>query len=587
MGESRLIVEELLAVCLQRITMEESTVNTELEMMEVVKNFETVRKQWLHAETELKKYKELLVKSDVAKAALEVKLKHARNQLDVEMKKRYKIEGDYQYLQRQMQLMCDILVHDSKSSACLNDEQKSLLAAFEQRGANVTMHRSSKRLTVIDESSFLSVCHSDISYDRTEDDVDLDTSVLKPLRSRARERRRTSMGPSVPGGKRAKAVNIAEEISEASAHKMEIPNQACSQEGAILGDADQTSVWLPCEDTVAEPEAEEPVEKRTEKNLRHMFISKTVIRPENCSLCGKRIRFGKMAVKCRNCRMVTHLECQKLVAISCPNSCLPGSTQQVLESFAPIGHPRIPMLMVECIAEIERRGLNEKGLYRVPGGERLMKELRQRFLQGKTPPMLEKVQDIHVVCGLLKDFLRKLKEPLITFRLHQRFMEASELTCGDHRTSILYQLVSALPNVNRDTLAFLLLHLHKVMKSPRCQMNQNNLACVFGPTVVGHGMPEPSPTTIMKDTNTQPKVMCCLLSLPEAYWKSILASQMDQISTCSQEGGHGRLFKPLTSPELNSYYQSVSRGSLRGRIRNLGNSAGHVEPGRRFFTSPT
>lgn len=69
-------------------------------MVEVVKNFETVRKRWLYAELELKKYKELLVKSDVAKAALEVKLKHARNQLDVEMKKRYKIEGDYQYLVR-------------------------------------------------------------------------------------------------------------------------------------------------------------------------------------------------------------------------------------------------------------------------------------------------------------------------------------------------------------------------------------------------------------------------------------------------------------------------------------------------------
>ena len=68
------------------------------EFVEVVRNFEAVRKRWVHAELELKKYKELLVKSDVAKAALEVKLKHARNQLDVEMKKRYKIEADYQYL---------------------------------------------------------------------------------------------------------------------------------------------------------------------------------------------------------------------------------------------------------------------------------------------------------------------------------------------------------------------------------------------------------------------------------------------------------------------------------------------------------
>lgn len=69
--------------------------------------------------------------------------------------------------------------------------------------------------------------------------------------------------------------------------------------------------------------------------------------------------------------------------------------------------------------------LIQRGVYRVPGGERLLKELRETFLQGKTPLMLEKVQDIHVVCGFLKDFLRKLKEPLITFRLHQRFMEAS------------------------------------------------------------------------------------------------------------------------------------------------------------------
>lgn len=72
----------------------------------MVKNFEAVRKKWLNAELELKKYKELLVKSDVAKAALEVKLKHARNQLDVEMRKRYKIEADYHYLVSVLQTWC-------------------------------------------------------------------------------------------------------------------------------------------------------------------------------------------------------------------------------------------------------------------------------------------------------------------------------------------------------------------------------------------------------------------------------------------------------------------------------------------------
>ncbi|XP_034566594.1 rac GTPase-activating protein 1 isoform X3 [Notolabrus celidotus] len=541
MGEPRLIVEELLALCLQRVNIEAISVNTEQEVMEVAKNFESVRKRWLHAELELKKFKELLVKSDVAKAALEVKLKHARNQLDVEMKKRYKVEGDYQYLQRQMQLMCDILVHDSRSSAALNDEQKSLLATFEQKGGNATLHRSSKRLSVIDESSFLS--HSDISYDRTDDDVDLDTTVIKPLRSRVREKRRSSMGPSlcVPAVKRGRSGNTPVDLLE-----------------------------------------RKPVEK--------------VIRPETCSPCGKRIRFGKMAVKCRNCRTVAHPECKQ----KCLDGCLVAATsggsaqQNLLEDFAPVDHPRVPQLVVECVAEIERRGLEERGLYRVPGGERLVKELRDRFIQGKAPLMLSKVSDIHVLCGLLKDFLRKLKEPLITFRLHRTFMEASELTDEDNSTAVMYQAIAELPRANRDTLAYIMLHLHKVMRSPRCQMDQNNLARVFGPTIVGHRMSEPSPTTIMRDTNTQPKVICRLLSLPEAYWRRILSVHWDKISssssgTQSQDIGPGRLFKPLTSPELNTYNKTPSYGSLRGRIRNPPNipTSSREEPGRRFFTSPS
>ncbi|XP_075891292.1 rac GTPase-activating protein 1 [Nelusetta ayraudi] len=611
MGESRLIIEELLALCLQRITMEENAVSAEKEMVEVVKNFETVRKRWLHAELELKKYKELLVKSDVAKAALEVKLKHVRNQLDVEMKKRIKVEGDYQYLQRQMQLMCDILVHDTKTSACLNDEQKSLLATFEHKGGNVTMHRSSKRLSVIDESSFMSVCHSDISYDRTDDDVDLDTSIIKPLRSRARERRRSSMGVvSGPGVKRGKGGNKSELMEKKTVDKevettikpsvltLDTRGQQIAQETfktvtpTLLQDcADQTSVWFISDETEAEPEA--PLVERMDRNPRHVFVSKTVIRPETCTPCGKRIRFGKIAMKCRNCRVVTHPECKQGVIISCSTG---SATQQVhqnsLEYFAPAVPPRVPQLLVECVAEIERRGLQERGLYRVPGGERLVKELKDRFLEGKALPQLNKVHDIHVICGVLKDFLRKLKEPLVTFKLHRAFGEAAEMM-EEEDNSTFFQTIAQLPKANRDTLAFLMLHLHKVMRSPPCQMDQNNLARVFGPTVVGHGMSEPTPSTIMRDTNTQPKVMSRMLALPESYWRSVLTdpvpSSASTAGAYNQDGGQGRLFKPLTSPELNSYYKSTSRGSLRGRIKNLGHAmatTSRVEPGKRFFTSP-
>ncbi|XP_068424969.1 rac GTPase-activating protein 1 [Clinocottus analis] len=620
-GMDRHMVEEVLALCLQRITIEETNMSIEQELIQVVKNLEAVRKQWLHAALELKKYKELLVKSDVSKAALEVKLKHTRNQLDVEMRKRYKMEADFHYLQRQMQLMCDILVHDSKSSACLNAEQKSLLATFEHKG-NTTLQRSSKRLCVIDESSFLS--HSDISYDRTDDDVlvscqDLDTTSIKPLRSRPRERRRSSMGLHVGSSvvKRGRNGTVSAELLERKPIEevktlvkellmtpetqrdmmmglaAETPkNPACTQEpaGSFI---DQTSVWFPCDET--EAEMEEKAAVRAEKAVAHVFLSKTMIMPEICLPCGKRLRFGKMGVKCRNCRAVAHPECKLKLSDCCSSTAATGSSDQQnsLEDFAPVTNPRVPLLMVECVTEIERRGLEERGLYRVPGGMRLVKELRERFLQGKTL-MLEKVHDVHVLCGLLKDFLWKLKEPLIPFRLHKTFVEASELPDERHSTAIMYQAIAQLPKVNRDTLAFLMLHLQKVMRSPQCQMDKNNLSRVFGPTLVGHGTSEPTTTTIMRDVHIQPKVVCRMLSLPEAYWRRVLTVRTDKVSSSTTETHnlpyvHGQLFQPLTLPELSSFSKTPSRGTLTGWTQNQSNDlprTGQAEPKPRFFTSP-
>ncbi|KAK7153925.1 hypothetical protein R3I94_007323 [Phoxinus phoxinus] len=635
-------VKEVLSLCLQRLAIEEATYS-ELEFIEVVKNFEAARKKWLHAELELKKQKELLVKSDVARAALEVKLKHARNQLDVEIKKRYKAEADYQCLERQMQLICDVLVHDSKSSACLNDEQRSMLTSFSHKGASVPQQRG-RRLSVIDESSFLS--HSDISYDRTDDDLDLDsTAFVKPLKSRARERRRSSMGPSVglPISKRGRVSGrsgdllgtrplekeIETTVVKASVTTPEtggqihmvidITQETPEHQSRAFRNEDfpsvdeQTSVWAHSEVTEAEtlvemeviapePAVPQHFTPTVDKTSQHVFQQKTVIRPETCIPCGKRIRFGKMAVKCRDCRVVSHPECKQLCLEKCnPNA--HGSAQPnegTLESFAPSTRPRIPSLIVQCVHEIERRGLEERGIYRVPGGERLVKELREKYMCGKGLMMLHKVEEVHAVCGLLKDFLRKLKEPLITFKLHKIFMEASEMDEEDKSVETLIKNIKELPKPNKDTLAFLILHLQRVMHSPLCQMDQNNLSRVFGPTIIGHGMLEPSPMTIMRDTNTQPKVVARLLSFPSDFWEGLLAEKDPLVppvvdSNTSNVGpstSRDKIFKPLTSPEMSKYSKTTSGGSIKGRIKHFGGTFNNPskpknEPGKKkFFTSP-
>lgn len=46
----------------------------------------------------------------------------------------------------------------------------------------------------------------------------------------------------------------------------------------------------------------------------------------------------------------------------------------------------------------------------------------------------------------------------------------------------------------------------RVAQSPDTKMGMTNLARVFGPTIVGHGVPDPDPLRILQDTKRQPRV---------------------------------------------------------------------------------
>lgn len=55
-------------------------------------------------------------------------------------------------------------------------------------------------------------------------------------------------------------------------------------------------------------------------NVRyHTFQTKTVVMPENCTVCDKRMGFGKSVAKCAVCRTLCHLECK----INAPVPCIP------------------------------------------------------------------------------------------------------------------------------------------------------------------------------------------------------------------------------------------------------------------------
>ncbi|XP_078085309.1 rac GTPase-activating protein 1-like [Mustelus asterias] len=541
--------------------------------IQLARNFENCRKKWRNAEEELVENRNRLAKVEIELTALSVRFKHACGQLDVELRRRQKADLACEQLERRLQLVHDVLKDEAPSLALLNEDQRNLL----------------KALTA--QSGPKGQASASISYDRTCDEaLDANSSAAKLIKPKNRGKRRSSrilvdrppVAPrrsrslssdqpgngltSTPGkdGDTAdsKTGSECEGRTDSPRERVRrrhvewnrrLPSLAEQIPENRIVENRQTLLTAPAPPGTPSPDPFTTPRKATQTRP-HNFVSKTVIMPEACVPCGKRIRFGRLALKCRCCNLVSHPDCKD----RCPTLCAPNFTltsvkngQGTVADFAPLTSPMIPSLVIHCINEIEQRGLQEPGIYRVPGGERIVRELKENYVRGKGLPLLSRVSNIHVVCGLLKDFLRKLKEPLVTFKLHSMFMALMDLP-DDQSIRNLSQTVHSLPRANRDTLAFLIIHLQRVMVSPECRMDKHSIARIFGPTIVGHSNPNPNPLEVFEDTKRQPKVMEQLLSMSSDYWNQLVGQETGQGGPSNTQPGllSGNLFKPLTSPEV-------------------------------------
>lgn len=131
-----------------------------------------------------------------------------------------------------------------------------------------------------------------------------------------------------------------------------------------------------------------------------------------------------------------------------------------IADYVPSQRPFVPALIQHCVNEVEIRGLDTVGLYRVPGPEKEVKDLKEKFLRGKGVPNLAR-SDIHAVCGCIKDFLRSLQEPLIGRWFWNDFAKAADISDSKRRQEEIERLVRDLPTPNQDTLAFTILHLQR------------------------------------------------------------------------------------------------------------------------------
>ena len=149
---------------------------------------------------------------------------------------------------------------------------------------------------------------------------------------------------------------------------------------------------------------------------------------------------------------------------------------------------QIPSVVTRCIEEVELRGMDVEGIYRKTGGNSQIKQIQEGFEKQQDFDISDPEFDITAVTSVLKQYFRKLPNPLLTFEVYERVLESnsksSSAKCDQrlwteinpHFTDIqdleekcahLKKTVNMLPPKHRDCLEFLMFHLARVASRER------------------------------------------------------------------------------------------------------------------------
>ncbi|CAL8351821.1 unnamed protein product [Lota lota] len=142
----------------------------------------------------------------------------------------------------------------------------------------------------------------------------------------------------------------------------------------------------------------------------------------------------------------------------------------------------------KCIDLVESRGINTLGLYRIGGVNSKVQKLMNTAFSTKAAVDIDldpETWDNKTITSGLKNYLRCLSEPLMTFKLHKDFILAVKSDDQNYRVCAVHSLVHKLPDRNKEMLELLIQHLLTVSTQSKFNlMTVSNLGVIFGPTLM-------------------------------------------------------------------------------------------------------
>lgn len=167
--------------------------------------------------------------------------------------------------------------------------------------------------------------------------------------------------------------------------------------------------------------------------------------------------------------------------------------------------PGVPQVVKKCVEFVDNY-LAETGIYRLSGNSSHIQKLAVKCNEDVFSADIHEARDLNVVTGLLKLYFRELAEPLFTDSFYDSFIGAAKEQDRDARINGIKSLVSQLPVTHRSTLYYLGQHLLRVSEhSTQNKMRINNLAIVFGPTLVRKN--SPTMENIIQDSPFQSSIV--------------------------------------------------------------------------------
>jgi len=182
----------------------------------------------------------------------------------------------------------------------------------------------------------------------------------------------------------------------------------------------------------------------------------------------------------------------------------------------------------KCIQVIESRDLEEQGLYRVVGMQSKVNSVvaghfdAHKTLAQRLATPVEGDVELKTICSALKLYLRTLKEPIFTFKLHNRFIEAAMIDDKAERIRTIHSLLKELPKRNYELLDILMKHLNNVSKhNEKNLMTPVNLGVCFGPSLL---RPEVETVSAIYDIKFRNAIVELLIT----HYEKMFQSKLDQ-----------------------------------------------------------